>query len=35
MELDLDERQLIHQEIVGTGAGIVDGYLAGATKPKP
>src|SRR5215217_4775230 len=35
MGLDLDERQLIHQEIVGTGAGIVDGYLAGATKLKP
>jgi len=33
MGLDFDERQLIHHEIVGTVAKIVDGYLPGATEP--
>ena len=34
MDLDFDHRQLIHQEIVGAVAEIVDGYLEGATKPQ-
>ena len=33
MHLDADDRDLIHQEIVGVVAEIVDSYLAGATKP--
>jgi hypothetical protein len=34
MSLDRDDRDLIHQEIVGAVAEIVDQYLAGATEPK-
>ena len=34
MSLDADDRDLIHQEIVGALAEIVDRYLAGATEPK-
>ena len=34
MSLDADDRDLIHQEIVGAVAEIVDRYLAGATEPK-
>lgn len=34
MLLAPDDRELIHQEIVGTVAKIVDDYLDRATKPK-
>ena len=34
MRLQEDDRQLIHQEIVGTVAKIVDGYLERATRPE-
>ncbi len=34
MRLDADDRDLIHQEIVGAVAEIVDRYLAGATNPQ-
>jgi hypothetical protein len=34
MSLDAEDRDLIHQEIVGAVAEIVEGYVAGATEPK-
>lgn len=34
MSLPDDHRQLIHQEIVGAVAKVVDEYLAGAAKPR-
>ena len=34
MRLDADDHQLVHQEIVGAVAGIVDGYLKRPTGPS-